>query len=233
MLKAVIFDFDGVIADSEPLHYRAFKEIVSRYGVNLTEKRYYDEYLGYTDIECTRAISADFDLGLNEDQINRLMQEKTELFEHFVQAESTIIDGAREFLGMLKQEDVRLAVCSGALLEDIELMLDGTDLKGMFEIIVAADHVQKGKPDPEGFLLTLQRLNKSGTEQIKTCECVVIEDSPWGLKAAASARMHTIAVTNSYSAEQLSGLAQKVVDQLDELTISDLQSVCAQREASY
>lgn len=227
MLKAVIFDFDGVIADSEPLHYRAFKETVSRYGVDLTEERYYAEYLGYTDIECTQAISADFDLGLDEADIDRLMQEKTELFEHLVQAESTIIDGVCEFVGMLKQNGLRLAVCSGALLGDVELMLEGTDLADLFEIIVAADHVHKGKPDPEGFLLALQRLNEAGSEQIGPGDCVVIEDSPWGLKAAAAARMRTIAVTNSYSAEQLAGLAQKVVSRLNELTISDLQSVCA------
>jgi len=226
MLKAVIFDFDGVIADSELLHYRAFKDKVGRYGVDLTEKRYYDEYLGYTDIECARAISADFGLELDEAGINRLIKEKTELFELLVRAESTIIDGVREFLCMLKQENVRLAICSGALLEDIELMLDGTDLADFFEIIVAADHVHKGKPDPEGFLLALQRLNKAGSEQISPGDCVVIEDSPWGLKAAAAARMHTIAVTNSYPTEQLAGLAQKVVSRLNELTISDLQSVC-------
>jgi len=226
MLKAVIFDFDGVIADSELLHYRAFKETVSRYGVDLTKERYYDEYLGYTDIECIRAISADFDLGLDEAQIDQLMQEKTKLFARMVQAKSTIIDGVCEFVGMLRQNGLRLAVCSGALLGDIELMLDGADLADSFEIIVAADHVHKGKPDPEGFLLTLQRLNEAGAEQIGPGDCVVIEDSPWGLKAASAARMHTIAVTNSYPTEQLAGLAQKVVNRLNELTISDLQSVC-------
>jgi len=227
MLKAVIFDFDGVIADSEPLHYMAFKETVSRYGINLAKERYYGEYLGYTDIECIQAISVDFDLGLDEAGIDQLMREKTELFDRLVQGESTIIDGVCEFVDRIKQEGVRLAVCSGALLGDIELMLAGTDLADSFEIVVAADHVQKGKPDPEGLILALKRLNETGLEQILPNDCVVIEDSRWGLEAAVAAGMGTIAVTNSYPAEQLAGHAQKVVSRLDELTMSDLQSVCA------
>ena len=228
MLKAVIFDFDGVIADSEPLHYRAFKETLSRYyGVDLAKERYYCEYLGYTDIECSQAISADFNLGLDEGGIGQLMQEKTEIFDRLVQGQSTISDGVCEFVDRIKRQGVRLAVCSGALLADIGLMLRGTDLANSIEIMVAADHVQKGKPDPEGFLLTLQRLNKTAEEQIRPADCVVIEDSPWGLEAAAAAGMHAIAVANTYPAEQLKGLAQKVVDRLDELTMDDLQSICS------
>ena len=227
MLKAVIFDFDGVIADSEPSHYRAFKETVSRYGIDLPKERYYGEYLGYTDIECTRAISVDFNLGLDEAGIDQLMQAKTELFDRLVQGQSTIIDGVCEFVDRIKRQGVRLAICSGALLVDIELMLAGSDLADSFEIVVAADHVQKGKPHPEGFILVLQRLHETGTESIVAKDCVVIEDSPWGLEAAAAAGMHTIAVANTYPAEQLKGLAQKVVDRLDELTMKDLQSICS------
>jgi beta-phosphoglucomutase-like phosphatase (HAD superfamily) len=98
---------------------------------------------------------------------------------------------------------------------------------GSFEIIVAADHVSKGKPSPEGFLLALQQLNETDPGQILPGECVVIEDSRWGLEAAAAAGMHTIAVANTYPADQLEPLAQMVVSQLDELTMSDLQSVSA------
>ena len=227
MLKVVIFDFDGVVADSEPLHYRAFAQIVSRYGIKLAKERYYTEYLGYTDIECAQAISADFDLRLDEAGIDRLIRDKTELFGQFVRSENTIIDGVGGFVDMLRREAIRLAVCSGAFLDDIELMLDGSGLADSFEIIVAADHVSKGKPSPEGFLLALHRLNETDPGQILPGECVVIEDSRWGLEAAAAAGMHTIAVTNTYPADLLEPLAQMVVSRLDELTMSDLQSVAA------
>ncbi|HIJ67356.1 MAG TPA: HAD family phosphatase [Planctomycetes bacterium] len=227
MLKAVIFDFDGVIADSEPLHFSAFKETLSRYDVELTQKRYYNEYLGYTDNECAKAISADFDLGLDKAGIDRLVQAKTALFDNLVRAESTIIDGVCEFVDRIKGRGIRLAVCSGALLGDIELMLAGTDLTDTFEIIVAADHVQRGKPDPEGLLLVLQRLNETGPGDILPKDCVVIEDSRWGLEAASAARMHTIAVANTYPYEELKPLAEKTVERLDKLTLTDLQSICS------
>ncbi len=227
MLKAVIFDFDGVVADSEPLHYRAFAETVSRYGIELAKERYYTEYLGYTDIECAQAISADFDLRLDEAGIDRLIRDKTELFGQLVRSGNTIIDGVGRFVDMLRREGVRLAVCSGAFLDDIELMLKGSGLADSFEIIVAADHVSKGKPSPEGFLLALYRLNETDPGQILPGECVVIEDSRWGLEAAAAAGMHTIAVTNTYPADQLEPLAEMVVSRLDELTMSDLHGVSA------
>ncbi len=227
MLKVVIFDFDGVIADSEPLHYRAFEKTVSRYGIELSKQRYYTNYLGYTDLECTQAISVDFKLGLDEAGVEKLIADKTELFGQLVKSENTIIDGVSGFVDMLSREEVRLAVCSGASLADIELMLDGSGLADSFEVIVAADHVYKGKPDPEGFLLALKQVSETGSGQIQPAECIVIEDSRWGLEAASSAGMHTIGVTNTYSADQLEPLADAVVSRLDELTMSDLQKVCA------
>ncbi len=227
MLKAVIFDFDGVVADSEPLHYRTFAKIVHRYGIELAKERYYTEYLGYTDIECAQAISTDFGLKLDEAGIDRLIRDKTELFGRLVHSDNTIIDGVGGFVGMLRREGIRLAVCSGAFLDDIDLMLNGSGLADSFEIIVAADHVSKGKPSPEGFLLALHRLNETGPGKILPGECVVIEDSRWGLEAAAAAGMHTIAVTNTYPANQLKPLAEMVVSRLDELMMSDLQSVSA------
>ncbi|MHC5061021.1 MAG: HAD family hydrolase [Planctomycetota bacterium] len=230
MLKAVIFDFDGVIADSEPLHYRAFEKTVNHYGIELTKQRYYAKYLGYTDLECTRAISADFNLALDNAGVEKLIADKTKVFAQLVKSENSIIDGVGGFIDMLSPEPVRLAVCSGASLADIELMLDGSDLSGSFEIIVAADDVRKGKPDPEGFLLTLKRMNETSPTQIQPDECIVIEDSRWGLEAASTARMRTIGVTNTYSADQLEPLADAVVSRLDELTMSDLHKMCSRKD---
>lgn len=109
---------------------------------------------------------------------------------------------------------------------EIELVLDEAKLRQFFVVIVSAEQVKKGKPSPEGFLLSLQKLNKKYRPPIAAGECIVIEDSRWGLQAARAAGMHTIAVTNSYDAAQLT-LAEKVVARLNELTIDDLQQLCA------
>ena len=105
------------------------------------------------------------------------------------------------------------------------MVLEEARLRHLFEVIVSAEHIKKGKPHPEGFLLTLQRLNENREEAITGNQCIVIEDSHWGLEAAKAAGMHTIAVTNSYDAEQLS-LAEKIVARLSELSIDDLQQLC-------
>jgi beta-phosphoglucomutase len=112
------------------------------------------------------------------------------------------------------------------------LILEQARLRHFFTVIVSAEQVKKGKPHPDGFLLTLQKLNQcvipaqAGIQEpILPDQCVVIEDSHWGLEAAKKAGMHTVAVTNSYDADELS-LAEKIITRLDELNIDDLQKLC-------
>lgn len=226
MLKAVIFDFDGVIADSEALHYQALNTIFNRYGVDVPKEVHWDKYLGYSDLENIEAVNIDFAMGLNDAKVQALIDEKKVVFDELVANGSIIIDGVATFIQRLIDGGVRRAVCSGALRSDIDLMLVGTDFKDAFEVIVTADDVTHGKPDPEGYLLALNKLNQSGTNSIQANQCIVIEDSHWGLEAAAAAGMNQVAVTNTYSRAELAQSGRKVVDRLDELTIDDLQSLC-------
>jgi len=225
MLKAVIFDFDGVIADSELLHYKALNAIFKPFGIDVPQQMYWDKYLGYNDVEAVEAISRDYNILLSPEHVDKALKKKAEIFEELVKAENTIFQGVVEFVEMLKANGIRRAVCSGAILNDIKIMLEDTVLKDAFEVIVTADDVKKGKPDPQGYLLTLNRLNDSG-EKVGLDECVVIEDSHWGLEAAIAAGMKTIAVTNSYPKAQLADFTTKVVDRLNEITIDVLRSIC-------
>jgi beta-phosphoglucomutase family hydrolase len=226
MLRAVIFDFDGVITDSEILHFRAFNAVLAQYGFQLTKPEYYKEYLGMSDADCFRALIAEGRLPLQEPQIKDLGQQKTRLFEQLAKTEGKIIEGVREFLAMLSAAQVPIAICSGALRAEIELILEEASLRRYFDVIVSAEEVTRGKPDPEGFLLALAKLNDLWPEPITAERCIVIEDSHWGLKAAKAAGMRSIAVTNSYDAAQLKQ-ADKVVARLDELTMADLQQICS------
>lgn len=226
MVRAVIFDFDGVISDSEILHLEAFNEVLSKYRIEITREDYYREYLGLTDVDCFRALAEEGRLKVENHEIQNLVRDKNEIFEEKVRTDGRIIEGVLGFLDMLKGNNIRMAICSGALLAEIELILQQAGLGDMFEVIVSADQVTRGKPDPEGFVLALQRLNKGDGEGIPAEECVVIEDSHWGLEAAKRAGMHTIAVTNSYGAEQLA-MADRIVARLDELTMDDLEQLCA------
>ena len=227
MLQAVIFDFDGVITDSEILHFRAFNRVLAPYGAEITMKDYYKTYLGLTDVDCFNLLIRE---GLlkkkaTKQEIENLLKQKKEAFEELAKTEGRIIEGVQDFLKMLGRNNIPMAICSGALRAEIELILEEAQLRHFFEVIVSAEQVRKGKPSPDGFLLTLQKLNKGRQIPITGAQCVVIEDSHWGLQAAKVAGMHTVAVTNSYDAEQLA-LAEKIVTHLGELSISDLQQLC-------
>jgi beta-phosphoglucomutase-like phosphatase (HAD superfamily) len=105
------------------------------------------------------------------------------------------------------------------------MIIKGAGLRDYFEVIVSAEQVKRGKPDPEGFLLALKLLNKKTTQQIKPQDCIVIEDSRWGLEAAKAAGMRCVAVTNSYAADQLKP-SDKTIANLGELSIDDLNTLC-------
>ncbi len=226
MFRAVIFDFDGVITDSEVLHLRAFNRSLEPFGIEISKKDYYQDYLGFTDFDCYKSLVDRGLLKVAEQQIPGIIRQKSAIFEKLTRTEGRTIDGVHEFLKMLDQNNIPMAICSGALLAEIELMLDEAKLRRYFTTIVAADHVKKGKPDPEGFLLALERLNNDCTPPLAADQCVVIEDSHWGLRAGNAAGMHTIAVTNSYDADQLT-MAEKIVGRLSELSMEDLQRICA------
>ena len=225
MLRAVIFDFDGVITDSEILHLRAFNQSLAQYGIEITKNDYYTMYLGFNDTDCYKLLIEKGLLKMDEQQINAIMNQKKKIFEQLAKTEGRMIEGVRDFLTMLEQNDIPMAICSGSLLTEVEMILDEARLRHLFEVVVSGEQVKKGKPDPEGFLLSLQRLNEKRENPITANQCIVIEDSHWGLEAAKAAGMHTIAVTNSYDAEQL-GMAEKIIDRLSELTIDDLQQLC-------
>jgi HAD superfamily hydrolase (TIGR01509 family) len=224
MLKAVIFDFDGVITDSEVLHFRSFNEILAPYGVRIETADYYKKYLGLSDKDFFQSLITEHILEVPAGHIAKLVGDKKKIYEHLAQTEGRIIEGVRPFLDRLSEHHIPMAICSGALLSEIEMILEQTRLRSHFKVIVSADQVKKSKPHPEGFILTLKRLRKV-VSPMAPHECVVVEDSHWGLEAAQAAGMHLVAVTNSYPVEQLA-LAEKVVKHLDVLTIEDLEALC-------
>ncbi|MFI4911443.1 MAG: HAD family hydrolase [Sedimentisphaeraceae bacterium JB056] len=228
MIKAVIFDFDGVIADSEELHFRAFNQTLASYGVLVDQKVYWQKYLGFTDREAYEQMSIDHGLNFTDSKIEWLIDEKAVVFDQLVHSDGVIIDGVLDFLKHLKDSNIPMAICSGATLSDIESVFESTkkrlgiDLAKHFEVIVTADEVKNGKPDPEGYLITVEKLREILGVELEASDCVVIEDSHWGIEAAKAAEMKVIGVTNSYPAAELENAADIVVDNLRSLSINDI-----------
>lgn len=225
MLRAVIFDFDGVICDSEMLHFEAFNQTLQDYGLQVTREQYYIDYLGLTDLDFYYKLFEQGLLKADSEDAGKLAQRKKRIYKQIAETQANVIDGVSDFLQLLGENNIAMAICSGALLAEIEFVLEKAYLKSCFQTIVSAEQVENGKPAPDGFLLTLERLNESNKPQIEPNQCVVVEDSCWGLEAARAANMKTVAVTNSYSADELES-ADKIVGHLSELTIEALNKIC-------
>lgn len=225
MLRAVIFDFDGVITDSETMHFDAFNKSLQPYNYRISEEDYYGKYLGLNDPDLMNLLVEEKLIEVAPDKVGELIESKKRIFNEMIENDSNIIEGVEEFLQLLKDNGTAIAIYSGALLSEIELILDKADMRSYFETIVSADQVTRGKPDPEGFLLALERLNSKLSEKIEPEQCIVIEDSRWGLEAAVAAKMHPVAVTTSYPAEHLEP-AEAIIDNLSELTLEQLNEIC-------
>ena len=225
MLRALIFDFDGVIADAEPVHMRAFQEVLSEEGLSLSRQEYYDKYLALDDKTFFRTALKDKGRGFDQRVIENLMSRKSNYYDRFIKEEIVILPGVPDFVRNAA-ERYTLAIGSGALRHEIEFILDYAGIKGMFRVITSTEDVENCKPAPDVFLKALERINSmlSPSSQIDPDECLVIEDSIAGIKAARAAGMKCLAVTNSYPAERLSQ-ADMVVNSLEDVKMEDLKKL--------
>lgn len=219
-LAALVFDFDGVIADSEPIHFTAFRDVLASIDIALSEAEYYERYLGYDDDGAFRAVGADHGRSLGEAEIARLIERKGEVLLEQLRGPHVVFAGARACLERFAGV-VPVAIASGARREEIELVLGAHDLARYVSVIVAAGETPRSKPAPDPYvratllLMPLARHNVS----IAPSSCVAVEDSRWGLASARAAGLRTVALTTSYDRDAL-GDADVVIDGLDELTLS-------------
>lgn len=205
MLKAVIFDFDGVIANTEHIHLGAFQRTLAVEGVELTEEDYYAKYLAYDDKTLFMKLYEDRGLELGDALLTALMDRKSLHYDEMIEGNIEILPGAVDFIRSLTGK-YRLAIGSGALEAEILRVLDFAGVRESFEVIVGADNIENCKPAPDVYIEALRRLNalKAGGEEIVPAQCLVIEDSVSGIRAALAAGMKCLAVTNSYSEAELS-----------------------------
>lgn len=225
-LGAVLFDFDGVIADSERLHLAGFRHALEAHDISLTEAEYFARYLGFDDRDGFRAILSDNDRDVSDSVLRELMRKKADAFRELVAERVEVFSGVRELLEELTggPKPLPVAIGSGALSSEIRLILQVTGLEAFFDAIVAADDVQRSKPDPETFRRACACLRVAHPE-LSIAECLVIEDSPAGLVAGGDAGAKTLAVANSYAREQLEPLADRVVSNMNEIDRSLCESL--------
>jgi beta-phosphoglucomutase len=224
VLKALIFDCDGVIADSEHLHFSLFQKVLAEVGVPLTQADYVEKYLAMDDRGCFDAVFKAQGKTLSEEERARLIAKKTALYQKTAAQNLVILPGVVEFVMAVSQK-YPLAMASGALREEVLLMIEAAGIRHYFDAVVAAEDVKNGKPAPDAYLKALEELNKKHPgKNIQPAECLVVEDSKHGLLSAHAAGMKVVAVTTTYPAEELAA-ADRVAPVLTALRLKELETL--------
>ena len=224
-LQAIVFDFDGVIANSEPLHLQAFQHALAEEGIELTPAEYYSRYLGYDDVGAFGALARDRGVAMSERRIAALVKRKSDKLQEMMNAGSVLFPGAQEFI-QAAAAAVPIAIASGALRHEIEEIVDAAGIGDLFTTIVASGDTPESKPSPAPYALAFRRLREKSGRELDRRRCVAIEDSRWGLESAQGAGLRCVGVTNSYPADELTS-AELIVDGLKTLTLPALDQLCA------
>jgi len=224
-LRAIVFDFDGVISNSEPLHLAAYQRVLAAERVALTERDYYARYLGFDDAGAFAAIGADNDRAWTPQHIAALVARKAIEFEALERDTSVLFPGAADAVRRAARA-LPIAIASGARGEEIRRVLAREHLDACFTAIVAAEDTPRSKPAPDPYLHAVSRLAAAMGEPLAPADCVAIEDSRWGLESARAAGLRTIAVTNTYERSALDGDADLVIPSLAAMDLDAIAALC-------
>jgi beta-phosphoglucomutase len=220
MLEAIVFDFDGVIVDTEPLHYRSFQIVLDPLDITLDHDCYRELALGRSDRAGLEAVCERYQKGFTDKLLTHLLEQKAATMQQLAALGVTPCPGAVDLV-RTAADSLPLGLCTGALQRDVDAILPAIppgNLKDFFQAIVTADDVTHSKPDPECYSLTVQRLHAAAH-----C-CLAIEDTPSGIRAARSAGLFTVAVARTCPSSELQE-ADHVVPSLEEATLEGLQAL--------
>jgi beta-phosphoglucomutase len=230
VLRAILFDFNGVLVDDEPIHLEMFQRVLGEEGISLAAEDYYRHYVGFDDRGCFAAALAAAGEAPSVPRLMRLIARKAAYYQERVHERGyPLFPGAAELVDRAAAAGLMLGVVSGALREEVEGALRQAGLAGRFKVLVTAEDVAAGKPDPEGYCRALEALNvlpPLPERLVHPHQVLAVEDTPAGLEAAAGAGLLTLGVAHTYPRERLTG-ADAVAANLDGLGIDRLERLLA------
>lgn len=215
MMKAVIFDMNGVIINDESYHTQSWKAFCKKHGFKLSPQEINEKVMGKRDQDTLKYL---FKQKLSSRQINTYSDEREKIVMPLVKRSLQLADGLRKLLDELKQADIPLAIATGSRKGYANFIVANFHLRNYFRHIITAEDITKGKPDPEIYLKAALLL------QIKPEDILVFEDSLAGISAAKRAGMKIVGITTTYNQEELS-LADKVINSFEEISVHDLNSI--------
>jgi beta-phosphoglucomutase len=211
MIAAIVFDFDGVLADSEPLHFRALREMLATLGVPLSAEHYYSTYVGYDDVGVFRLLEEEQGWSLDEARIAALIDQKSRIFDELIASADVLFPTAIPCIERLGAR-YPLGIASGALKREIQQILRRHRLEDRFRFVVASGDTPRSKPSPDPYARAAE------LHGLPASSCLAIEDSRWGIEAAKAAGLKCVGITTTYDADSLPG-ADAVIHSLDEFTV--------------
>ncbi|MDB5350914.1 MAG: haloacid dehalogenase superfamily protein subfamily variant 3 with third motif having or [Planctomycetota bacterium] len=227
MIRAVIFDFNGVLVDDESVHFDLFREVLAEEGVELTEAQYHEHYLGFDDRRCFEEVLTDRGRSPTPTHLEDLIARKAARYIPRAEQGLRYFPGADEAIRSLADR-WPLAINSGALRPEIEYSLSRMGVRDRVMAIVSAEDATNGKPDPEGYLLALDALRSLVGDDLEAGHCLVFEDSLAGIQSAKGAGMWAVGVSNTYTDPLLrSAGADAVLPGLERLTPSWVEGMFA------
>ncbi len=231
MLRAILFDFNGVLVDDEPIHLEVFQRVLAEEGISLSAEDYFARYLGLDDRSCFAAVLGAAGEPATIPRLMRLIARKGSYYQERIrQGGYPFFPGAVELVRSLAAGGTMLGVVSGALREEVEGALRQAGILDRFKVLVTAEDVEEGKPNPQGYLRALEALNSQPPlpeRLLHPHEVLAVEDSPAGLAAAADVGLPTLGVAQTYPAARLRE-ADAVVESLRDLTPERLERLYAE-----
>jgi beta-phosphoglucomutase len=224
MLKAILFDFNGVIINDEPLHEKLIEQLLLEENLRPRPGEFQDVCLGRSDRVCLRDLLERRGRVVSEAYLNELVERKARAYVQTLKTLETlpIYSGIEDLI--FKLNGCKFAIVSGALRSEIEAVLDRAKLRKYFSVIVSGDDITVSKPEPDGYLLSIDRLNAEFPElRLVAAECLAIEDTFAGIQAAKSAKIPVVGVANSYPFHMLQRCANWTVDYLFDLEVDRIQ----------
>ena len=201
MIRALIFDFNGVLADDDPIHMQAFRRVTEEEGLSFTDEEYLEKYLPLNDRDCFTLLFQKYLRPLGPGKLEELIGRKGTYYFEAIEAKSVLFNHTASVVRTAAGH-YPLAIASGARKDEIRHILSRSRLHDCFTAIIAAEDVTFGKPHPEPFLRAHEKLKEQDTS-LKVSECVAIEDSLGGIESAHQAGMRCLAVAHSYHPDRL------------------------------
>jgi HAD superfamily hydrolase (TIGR01509 family) len=222
MIRAVIFDLDGTLVDTESIHFAAFNEVLRAEGIDLASKEYFARFIGFNDHDCFAAVLRENGKDADESRIAELIARKTVVYQAMVAEREVFYPGAERFVRDCASR-FPLMIVTGTLRAEAEAILRRAKLRDLFLDIIAAEDVERGKPEPDGFIAALGRIGfiLRQRDPVLAEECLAIEDTPAGIDAAHRAGMKVLALCHVVSASDLAS-ADVVRASIRDLDLDDV-----------